>query len=82
MWQIYIYIHWSNSSASGSGIYKANIYHNDCYLGLFVFKFLMNNSSLFWNKRNENENFLNENQERFSKTFWFHLHTVTENGLS
>ena len=24
---------------SSSGIYKANIYHNDCYTRLFVFKF-------------------------------------------
>ena len=32
---------------SSSKIYKANIYHNDCYLQLFVFKFDMNNSSFF-----------------------------------
>ena len=31
---------------SSSGIYKTNIYHNDCYLQLFVFKFQMNNNSL------------------------------------
>ena len=30
---------------SSSEIYKTIIYHNDCYLQLFVFKFHINNSS-------------------------------------
>ena len=42
MGQIYIYTETIQITTS-SGIYQTNIYHNDCYLLLFVFKFHMNN---------------------------------------
>ena len=37
--------------ASRSGIYKTNIYHNDCYLGLFCFQISYDQLLFFWNKR-------------------------------
>ena len=44
MWIKYIYIE-SIQITSSSETYQTNIYHNDCYLQLSVFKFRMNNSS-------------------------------------
>ena len=38
IWGKYIYIE-AIQITSSSGIYKTNIYHNDCYLRLYVFKF-------------------------------------------
>ena len=46
IWDKYKHIE-AIQTTSSSRIYKANIYHNDCYLQLFVFKFDMNNSSFF-----------------------------------
>ena len=46
IWGKYIYIEAIQITGS-SGIYKTIIYHNDCYLQLFVFKFHMNKSSFF-----------------------------------
>ena len=46
IWVKYIYIE-EIQITSSSGIYKANIYHNDYHLRLFVFKFHLNNSSFF-----------------------------------
>ena len=37
IWGKYIYIE-AIQITSSSGIYKTNIYHNDCYLGLFCFQ--------------------------------------------
>ena len=50
IWGKYIYIE-AIQITSSSGIYKTNIYHKDCYLQLFVFKFHMSNTSFFKNKR-------------------------------
>ena len=44
IWGKYIYVE-AIQITSSSGIYKTNIYDNDCYLQLFVFKFHMDNSS-------------------------------------
>ena len=46
IWVKYIYIE-AIQITSSSGIYKTNIYQNDCYLQLFIFKFHMNNSPFF-----------------------------------
>ena len=46
VWGKYIYIE-AIQITSSSGMYKTNIYDNDCYLRLFVFKFHINNSSVF-----------------------------------
>ena len=46
IWGKYIYIE-AIQITSSSGIYKTNIYHDNCYLQLFVFKFHINNSSCF-----------------------------------
>ena len=37
IWEKYIYIE-AIQITSSSGIYKTNIYHNNCYLGLFCFQ--------------------------------------------
>ena len=50
IWGKYIYNE-AIQITSSSGIYKTNIYHKDCYLQLFVFKFHMSNTSFFKNKR-------------------------------
>ena len=46
IWDKYICIE-AIQIISSSGIHKTDIYHNGCYLQLFVFKFQMNNSSFF-----------------------------------
>ena len=46
IWSKYTYIE-AIQITSSSGIYRTNIYHNDCQLRLYIFKFNMNNSSFF-----------------------------------